>query len=290
MHWHNSLHVPYILDHCRENPVPNTELGYPTGSGDSQTRSASPRASVSPVRGRRSRSLSRSRRSRSRSRSRDFVEATNPGNNLYVTGLSTRVTSSDLEKFFNSEGKVTECHLVTDPRTRESRGFAFVTMETVEDADRCIKYLNRTVLEGRLVTVEKVLVSDKGSYCAARQKGLVAEHQLLAVVCLSQLTSKDIILKMHMQGDLVADVLVATHLIDMTEILIQGNDGEDHAPHTVEVDRLPHMVEVDRVPHMRGGETIILTHIRDAENAHCLLVAVATQDRTDQFYCKAGPP
>ncbi|KAJ0106615.1 hypothetical protein Patl1_17691 [Pistacia atlantica] len=96
-----------------------------------------------------------------------------PGNNLYVTGLSTRVTSSDLEK-------VTECHLVTDPRTRESRGFAFVTMETVEDADRCIKYLNRTVLEGRLVTVEKVLVSDKGSYCAARQKGLVAEHQLLA--------------------------------------------------------------------------------------------------------------
>lgn len=40
------------------------------------------------------------------SRSRDSVEVTNPGNNLYVTGLSTRVTSSDLEKFFNKEGKV----------------------------------------------------------------------------------------------------------------------------------------------------------------------------------------
>ncbi|KAG5249351.1 serine/arginine-rich splicing factor SR45a [Salix suchowensis] len=94
-------------------------------------RSVSPRNSGSPGRGRRSRSLSRSRRSRSRSN--DSGGASNPGNNLYVTGLSTRVTSSDLEKYFSGEGKVLECHLVTDPRTRESRGFAFVTMETIED-------------------------------------------------------------------------------------------------------------------------------------------------------------
>ncbi|XAR70271.1 hypothetical protein NMG60_11027070 [Bertholletia excelsa] len=115
-------------------------------------RSASP-ASKSPVRGRRSRSLSRSRRSRSRSRDSDG--AANPGNNLYVTGLSTRVTESELEKYFSSEGKVTECQLVTDPRSKESRGFGFVTMETNEDADRCVKYLNRSVLEGRLITVER---------------------------------------------------------------------------------------------------------------------------------------
>nr|CAB3480838.1 unnamed protein product [Digitaria exilis] len=80
----------------------------------------------------------------------------NPGNNLYVTGLSTRVTEDDLEKFFSKEGKVKHCHVVLDPRTKESRGFAFVTMDTVDDARRCIKYLHRTVLEGRLVTVEKV--------------------------------------------------------------------------------------------------------------------------------------
>ena len=39
-------------------------------------------------------------------RSRDSVDAVNPGNNLYVTGLSTRVNSSDLENYFSSEGKV----------------------------------------------------------------------------------------------------------------------------------------------------------------------------------------
>lgn len=39
-------------------------------------------------------------------RSRDTVDAANPGNNLYVTGLSTRVNASELEKYFSSEGKV----------------------------------------------------------------------------------------------------------------------------------------------------------------------------------------
>eukprot|EP00268_Persea_americana_P009806 TRINITY_DN13931_c0_g1_i1.p1 TRINITY_DN13931_c0_g1~~TRINITY_DN13931_c0_g1_i1.p1 ORF type:complete len:127 (-),score=16.59 TRINITY_DN13931_c0_g1_i1:1703-2083(-) len=101
-----------------------------------------------------SRSLSRSR---SRSRSYDSSNVDNPGNNLYVTGLSSRVTTRDLEKHFSSEGgKVADIHLVTDPWTRESRGFGFVTMETVVDANRCIKYLDRSVLEGRVITVEKV--------------------------------------------------------------------------------------------------------------------------------------
>ncbi|GMH09383.1 hypothetical protein Nepgr_011224 [Nepenthes gracilis] len=107
-------------------------------------RSASPDSSGSPARGH-----------RRMSRSRSLEDASNPGNNLYVTGLSTRVTTSDLEKYFGKEGKVIDCHLVTDPHTRESRGFGFVTMESNEDASRCIKYLNHSVLEGRLITVEK---------------------------------------------------------------------------------------------------------------------------------------
>ncbi|KAI4370086.1 hypothetical protein MLD38_018469 [Melastoma candidum] len=119
-------------------------------------RTASPQKSVSPIKGR-SRSRSGSpprRRNRSRSRSRESEDASNPGNNLYVTGLSTRVTASDIEKFFSREGKVLECNLVKDPRSKESRGFAFVTMESNKDAERCIKYLDRSVLEGRLITVE----------------------------------------------------------------------------------------------------------------------------------------
>lgn len=107
----------------------------------------------------RSQSRSRSPRLRSRSRSQSpshaRSDAGNVGNTLYITGLSSRVTERDLEEHFSKEGKVTECRLIVEPRTRISRGFAFLTMETVEAADRCIKYLNQSVLEGRYITVEK---------------------------------------------------------------------------------------------------------------------------------------
>ncbi|XP_024008804.1 serine/arginine-rich splicing factor SR45a isoform X3 [Eutrema salsugineum] len=111
--------------------------------------------SLSPYEKRRGRSVSRSlSRSRSRSASSD---AENPGNSLYVTGLSHRVTERDLEDHFSKEGKVTDVHLVLDPWTREPRGFGFISMETVGDANRCIRYLDHSVLQGRVITVEKFL-------------------------------------------------------------------------------------------------------------------------------------
>ena len=54
-----------------------------------------------------------------------------------------------------------DASVVQDPWTKESRGFGFVTMATVKEADRCIKYLDRSVLEGRVITVEKV----NSEYC-----------------------------------------------------------------------------------------------------------------------------
>ncbi|KAF8100404.1 hypothetical protein N665_0225s0021 [Sinapis alba] len=119
----------------------------------SRSRSMSrPRSRSRSVPRHRSRSRSRGR---SRSRDRGRTETENPVNTLYVTGLSTRVTESELETHFSKEGKVASCFLVVEPRTRASRGFAFVTMDSYEDADRCIKYLNQSVLEGRYITVER---------------------------------------------------------------------------------------------------------------------------------------
>lgn len=53
--------------------------------------------------------------------------------------------------------QVASCFLVVEPRSRISRGFAFVTMDSNEDAERCIKHLNQSVLEGRYITVERVI-------------------------------------------------------------------------------------------------------------------------------------
>ncbi|XP_074263886.1 putative RNA-binding protein C25G10.01 [Silene latifolia] len=121
----------------------------PKARSRSLSRSISKSRSPSPPRYK-----SRSR-SRSRSASRGREEVSNPGNTLFVTGLSARVTERDLKDHFGKEGKVSSVFLVMEPRTRISRGFAFVTMDCLEDADRCIKYLNQSVLEGRYITVEK---------------------------------------------------------------------------------------------------------------------------------------
>eukprot|EP00697_Spironema_sp_BW2_P007101 gnl/Spiro4/2130_TR1013_c0_g2_i1.p1 gnl/Spiro4/2130_TR1013_c0_g2~~gnl/Spiro4/2130_TR1013_c0_g2_i1.p1 ORF type:complete len:147 (-),score=12.24 gnl/Spiro4/2130_TR1013_c0_g2_i1:189-587(-) len=83
-------------------------------------------------------------------------EAYNPGNNIYVSGLSVRTTEHELERCFAKYGHVEKCELVYDPKTRESRGFAFVTMATRADAEDSIQGLNRSCLDGRVIIVEKV--------------------------------------------------------------------------------------------------------------------------------------
>ncbi|KAG8757333.1 hypothetical protein FRC12_010338 [Ceratobasidium sp. 428] len=51
--------------------------------------------------------------------------------------------------------QVAKASVVYDPHTRDSRGFAFVTMDTVEEAEAAITGLHNTDLAGKPMTVEK---------------------------------------------------------------------------------------------------------------------------------------
>ncbi|EIM92837.1 RNA-binding domain-containing protein, partial [Stereum hirsutum FP-91666 SS1] len=82
----------------------------------------------------------------------------NPGNNLHVSGLATRVDTRDLEAAFGKIGRVQKASVMLDPHTRESRGFGFVTMETAEEADAAITALNAVEFMGKVMNVEKVCV------------------------------------------------------------------------------------------------------------------------------------
>lgn len=61
--------------------------------------------------------------------------------------------------------QVKSVFLVVEPRSRISRGFAFVNMDSSDDANRCIKHLNQSVLEGRYITVERVSYLSDRSWC-----------------------------------------------------------------------------------------------------------------------------
>ena len=52
--------------------------------------------------------------------------------------------------------QVKKAQVMYDPHTRESRGFGFVTMESVEEAEAAITALNATEFMGKTITVERV--------------------------------------------------------------------------------------------------------------------------------------
>ncbi|KAF9207010.1 hypothetical protein BGZ59_011382 [Podila verticillata] len=102
-----------------------------------------------------SRSRSPRRRSRSPARpSADIDESVNPGNNLFVNSLAAKTEQSDLEDLFGKYGKVEKVQIMLDPHTRESRGFAFVTMVRAEDAEAAMSVLNSFELHGRAMSVK----------------------------------------------------------------------------------------------------------------------------------------
>ncbi|KAG6976884.1 hypothetical protein JG688_00000903 [Phytophthora aleatoria] len=99
-----------------------------------------------------------SRRSRSRSPAPKApaapADVVNPGNNLYVANLATRVGQQDLQELFSKFGRVDKCEVIVDPVTKESRGFGFVTFEDVRDAEDAVKELNNQEVQGRKIRVE----------------------------------------------------------------------------------------------------------------------------------------
>merc|ERR1712083_89052 len=75
--------------------------------------------------------------------------------NLWISGLASSTRATDLKAVFSKYGKVIGAKVVTNARTPGARCYGYVTMNTSDDAGKCIQHLNRTELHGRMITVEK---------------------------------------------------------------------------------------------------------------------------------------
>ncbi|HEX4696482.1 MAG TPA: RNA-binding protein [Candidatus Udaeobacter sp.] len=74
---------------------------------------------------------------------------------LYVGNLPFNTTENELQELFSQAGAVQEVTLMQDRFTGKSRGFAFVTMGSEEDAQNAISKLNGQAIEGRPLTVNE---------------------------------------------------------------------------------------------------------------------------------------
>jgi hypothetical protein len=88
---------------------------------------------------------------RPQSRKPESVEVTSP--RLYVGNLSFDATESDLFELFNGVGQVQNAEVVTYKHNQRSKGFAFVQMQTVEEARRAVSELHDKEFLGRKLLV-----------------------------------------------------------------------------------------------------------------------------------------
>ncbi|TIA87874.1 hypothetical protein E3P99_02920 [Wallemia hederae] len=77
-----------------------------------------------------------------------------PNETVGVFGLSIRTREIDLEDEFNRFGKVDKVTIVYDQRSDRSRGFGFIKMASIEDAEKCIEGLNGVDIHGRRIRVD----------------------------------------------------------------------------------------------------------------------------------------
>ena len=74
---------------------------------------------------------------------------------LYVGNLAFSTNEDAIETLFAGAGPVRTVSLVRDRATGQSRGFAFVEMETEDGARAAIEQFNEQEFEGRRLTVNE---------------------------------------------------------------------------------------------------------------------------------------
>ena len=72
---------------------------------------------------------------------------------LYVGNLSYETTEDELRSLFTQVGTVNEVALIKDRDTGSSKGFAFVTMNSQDEANKAIEQFNGKTMGNRELTV-----------------------------------------------------------------------------------------------------------------------------------------
>lgn len=74
--------------------------------------------------------------------------------NIFIANLDWEITSEDLLATFSAFGAVHLAHVVFDAKTKQSKGFGYVEMESAEEAIKAIQALNGFEVNGRKLDVK----------------------------------------------------------------------------------------------------------------------------------------
>jgi RNA recognition motif-containing protein len=85
------------------------------------------------------------------------------GKKLFVGNLNFSTTEADLTTLFESVGTVESAAVVTDRETGRSRGFGFVEMSSVSEANEAVSKLNGHDVGGRQINVNEAKERERRS-------------------------------------------------------------------------------------------------------------------------------
>lgn len=80
---------------------------------------------------------------------------------IYVANISFNATEQDIRDLFSDYGEIESVKMITDKYTGQSRGFAFVEMESEDNAKKAISALNGAKFMGRTLTVAEARPQQK---------------------------------------------------------------------------------------------------------------------------------
>jgi RNA recognition motif-containing protein len=75
--------------------------------------------------------------------------------NIYVGNLSYTVTEEDLRQAFGGFGQVASASIIKDQSSGQSKGFGFVEMPVMEEAQAAISGMNGKEMKGRKLNVNE---------------------------------------------------------------------------------------------------------------------------------------
>lgn len=103
------------------------------------------------------------------------ISAEVTGERLYVGNLSYDASESDLFELFNGSGRVKNAEVVVNVNTQRSKGFAFVTMMSVDEAKKAVADLNNKDFMGRPLVVGGAKPKPEGDERPRREERAVAQ-------------------------------------------------------------------------------------------------------------------
>lgn len=72
---------------------------------------------------------------------------------LYIGNMSQETTEQDLRTMFSEAGTVELVEVVMDRKNGRSRGFAFVTMNSQDEAEKAVQMFNGKEVNGHTIKV-----------------------------------------------------------------------------------------------------------------------------------------